>query len=227
LLKNLVDWKCLPIFVEQKFFEISAKKVKTLKINYLPLNLEIMKKVIRVTENELGALLMETKAVNGMNMIASVLQCTQPKMLVKSRVNKDIKNTFGNVAKVSKVQILLNGEYETYVLNQLKREEKEESEYEKGKNTMPLEFGLNNRFIGKFNGKFVLQYKPNQGDKAVPRTKYLADGKIINKSKLVNFLPTETHATNQGTEKEILWRKLYLSNVVKLAFNGNVYKIIR
>ena len=98
------------------------------------------------------------------------------------------------------------------------------SSYEKGENTMPLEFGENNIFIGKFKGEFVLQYRPN--DNVKPKSKFIANGKITDKNKLVDFLPTESHATNQGTEREILWRKLYLKNIRKLTLNGQTYKVI-
>jgi hypothetical protein len=178
----------------------------------------------KVTLKELAQILLETKVNKGMPMFASVLQGTKPKMLVKSRTNKDIKNTFGEVVKVSKVAILLNSEYEKAVTNQLARENKDANEYQKGENTMPLVFGENNQFIGIYNGEFVLQYRPN--DKIIPTTKFIANGKVIDKAKLVDFLPTENKATNQGTEREILWRKLYLKNVSKLTLNGETYKLI-
>ena len=179
----------------------------------------------KVTEKELAQILLETKIVKGMPLFASVLQATKPKMNVKSRINKDIKNTFGEVTKVSKVSILLNSDYEKAVTNQLAKEGKEATEYKKGENTMPLVFGENNQFIGIYNGEFVLQYRPN--DNVLPKTKFLANGKLTDKSKLVDFLPVENHATNQGTEREIFWRKLYLKNVLKLAINGQVYKLVR
>jgi hypothetical protein len=177
-----------------------------------------------VTTKELAQILFETKIVKGMPLFASVLQATQPKCLVKSRNNKDVKNPYNNITKVSKVSILLNSEYEKAVVNQLAKENKNETEYKKGENTMPLVFGENNQFIGIFNGEFVLQYRPN--DNVLPKTKYIADKKLTDKSKLADFLPTENKATNQGTDREILWRKLYLKNVKKLAFNGEIYRII-
>ena len=177
----------------------------------------------KVTLKELAQILLETNIVKGMPMFASVLQTTEPKALKKSRTTKE-PNPFESILKVSKVSILLNSEYEKAVINQLAKEDKEASEYEKGTNTMPLVFGENNQFIGIFKGEFVLQYRPNDNVKA--KTKFVANGKITDKSKLVDFLPTENHATNQGTEREILWRKLYLKNVRKIAVNGEVYKVI-
>jgi hypothetical protein len=177
----------------------------------------------KVTLKELAQILLEVRMVKGMNMFASVLQVTEPKCLKKSRVTKEI-NPFESIVKVSKVSILLNAEYEKAVTNQLLRENKETTEYQKGENTMPLVFGENNQFIGMFKGEFVLQYRPNDNVKA--KTKFVANGKITDKNKLVDFLPTENKATNQGTEREILWRKLYLKNVRKIAVNGEIYKVI-
>lgn len=177
----------------------------------------------KVTLKELAQILLETKIVKGMPVFASVLQATEPKALKKSRTTKE-PNPFEQILKISKVSILLNSEYEKAVINQLKREEKSEEEYKKGENTMPLVFGENNQFIGIYKGEFVLQYRPN--DNVKPKSKFIANGKITDKSKLVDFLPTESHATNQGTEREILWRKLYLKNVRKIAVNGEVYKVI-
>lgn len=177
----------------------------------------------KVTLKELAQILLETNIVKGMPMFASVLQTTDPKALKKSRVTKE-PTPYQNLIKVSKVAILLNSEYEKAVTNQLAKEGKESTEYQKGQNTMPLVFGENNQFIGMFKGEFVLQYRPNDNVKA--KTKFVSNGKIIDKSKLVDFLPTENHATNQGTDKEILWRKLYLKNVKKITLNKETYKVI-
>jgi len=75
-------------------------------------------KAKNVTVKELTQILLETKIVKGMNMFASVLQVTEPKCTVKSRVTKEA-NPFAKIVKVSKVSILLNAEYITAVTNQL------------------------------------------------------------------------------------------------------------
>jgi hypothetical protein len=177
----------------------------------------------RVTQKELATILLSTKIVKGMPMFASVLQLTDARALKKDRVTKE-KNPFEAINKLSKVSILLNSEYQKAVINQLAKEGKDESEYKRGENTMPIEFGENNNFIGTFKGEFVLQYRPN--DNVMPKVKYIADSKVIDKKKIENFLPTVQPATNQGTEREILWRKLYLKNVRKIAVNGETYKVI-
>jgi hypothetical protein len=90
---------------------------------------------------------------------------------------------------------------------------------------MPLEYGENNQFIGRYKDEYVLQYRTN--DNVLPKSKYIADGKLTDKSKLVDFLPLSTSASNQGTDREILWRKLYLKNVQKITLDGVTYKVIR
>lgn len=177
-----------------------------------------------VTVKELTQILLETKTIKGMNMFASVLQATQPRCTKKSRITKE-PNPYNKITKVSKVSILLNADYVTAVAKQLNREDKEQTEYKKGINTMPLVFGENNQFVGFYGGNPVLQYRPN--DNIKPKTKYIADGKLMDKSKLAEYLPKVNKATNQGTEREIFWRKLYLKNLKKLSFNGEVYRIIQ
>ena len=178
----------------------------------------------RVTLKELAQILFETKIIKGMPLFASVLQYTSAKLVKKSRTNKEDKNPYPNTMKLSKVGIILNSDYVTAVTNQLVREGKEVTEYEQGKNTMPLTFGENNQFIGLYNGEFVLQYRPN--DNVKPRTKYVNEGKIIDKAKIEGFLPASKEAINQGTDREIFWRKLYLNNVRKLTLNGQTYNVI-
>jgi hypothetical protein len=173
-------------------------------------------KAIKVTENELALILLDLP--NNCSF-AKVIQFTDAKL-------KKTGNSYKDVKKFTILSVLFNTDYEKGVLKQLERENKEPNEYKKGENTMPLEFGTKNRIIGTFNGKFALQYRPF--DNSNPRSKYItSEGKLIDKSKIVDFLPTVNHATNQGTNKEILWRKLYLSNLIKITINGNTFKVVR
>lgn len=171
----------------------------------------------KVTRTQLSEILYNMSIIKGMPLFASVLQFTDPKLLKRG-------NPHTGIMKFSKVSILLNSEYEKAVVNQLARENKDASEYEKGANTMPLVFGEFNNFIGKFNGKDVLQYRPNDNSK--PMSKYVKDGKIIDKKKIEQFIPVRHEAENQGTDREILWRKLYLHNVRKITINKETYKVI-
>jgi hypothetical protein len=175
-----------------------------------------MKVLVKVTENELAQILY--KMPNNAKF-ANIVQFTDAKL-------KKTNNPFLGVRKLSILSVLFNSDYEKGVLKQLDKEEKEPTEYKKGVNTMPIEFGINNRIIGKFEGKNVLQYRPFEN--SYPRSKFLTSGaKLIDKHRIEAFLPTVSKAQNQGTEKEILWRKLYLSNLVKITVNSITYKIIR
>ena len=133
-----------------------------------------MSKVIHLTEKELGAILQKVETVHGVPSFASVLQATKPKVTVKSRTT-GMPNPYTSILKYSYVSILLNSDYEKAVTNQLAKEGKEADEYERGKNTMPLDFsGSKNQFLGTFNDEFVLQYRPN--DNIKPKVFYVADG---------------------------------------------------
>ena len=180
---------------------------------------------IKLTEQELAKILFDFETQKGMPIFASILQETKPKCTVKHRDTKE-KNPFQSIVKRSFVSILLNSDYEKSVTNQLKKEEKSIENYEKGINTMPLDFGDNNQFIGIFNNEFVLQYRPN--DQIKPKTTFFADGIETTKKDLEGYLPKEpAPPTNQGTEREIFWRKLYLKNVIELTFNKTVYQLIK
>ncbi len=178
-------------------------------------------KTVNVTTKELTAILLSMPKSIGST--ASILQCTTPDTLKKDR---DSKVPFtSELRKVTKLKVLLSTEYEKGVLNQLKRENKEESEYVKGRNTMPIEFEQSqNEYCGFYKGMPVIQYRPFA--QSYPKVKFVLDGKITEKEKLPNVLPTENKATNQGTDKEILWRKLYVANIRKIKVNGTLYKNI-
>jgi len=178
-------------------------------------------KAVNVTEKELTAILLAMPKSIGST--ASVLQCTTPDTNKKDR---DTKVPFlSELRKVTKLKVLLSTEYEKGVLNELKREDKESTEYVKGRNKMPIQFEQsNNEFCGFFEGKAVIQYRPFA--QSYPKVKFVLDGKITEKTKLPNVLPNEYKATNQGTDKEILWRKLYVANIRKIKVNGTLYKNI-
>jgi len=174
-----------------------------------------------ITRNELVNILKTTP--NGIGTIANITQYTEPKVTKKDR---DTKEPFsGRINKLTVLKVLLNTEYQNGVKNQLKREDKAETEYKKGTNTMPLDKSeSSNNFFGTFYGKPVIEYRPMENSK--PRTKFLLDGKVTSKDKLPNVLPVRSKATNQGTDKEIHWRKLYVSNIRKITINGTRYKVV-
>ena len=180
-----------------------------------------MKNTIKLTTAQLTNVLMALP--NGIGSIAKVTQYTSPKCTKKDR---DTKEPFsGNIRKASDVSVIVATDYERNVLNQLKREHKEEGEYKKGFNTMPIDFNdSENTFAGTFNGKGVIQYRPNPNNNQKPSVKFFLNGITVERNKLPNVLPVVHKATNQGTEKEVLWRKLYVANIKTISIHGQVYE---
>ncbi len=103
-------------------------------------------KKIKVTETELAVILTQFKVSKGMAVFGTIFQITTPKALVKDRVTKQ-PNPFALITKESKVSCIFNADYEKQVINQLKREDKPETDYHKGVAVMELDFFGNNDFF--------------------------------------------------------------------------------
>lgn len=176
-----------------------------------------METIVKITTDKLTQLLLKRHTHVGQPIFANI------EYEVDARLKKT-NNPYPGVTKKTKMTVMLNSEYETGVLNQLKREGKEANEYERGANTMPLEFGRNNTIVGFFDGKAALQYRPF--DKSNPTTEYFTEEGIpVKYEDIKDFLPSRGKATNQGTEKQILWNKLYMSNLISLKIDGVRYEI--
>jgi len=182
--------------------------------------------VLRVTELELTEILKNFKVVKGIAVFGTIFQTTIPKALVKDRITKE-KNPFAVIQKQSKVSCIFNADYEKQVVNQLKREDKPETDYHKGNAVMELDFFGNNDFFCRNvkNKKLVVRYRPN--DNVKPTTEYFADDKKVSFEQVKNLLPENNKNTNQGTEKEILWRTVYLENIQEITLNKVKYIVIR
>jgi len=177
-------------------------------------------KIVTTAQLELILLGMDNSKCTTIN----VTQFTEPKILKKDRVTK-VPHTFTSVKKLSVLNALLNTNYAKGVETQLERENKSKDEYQKGVNTMPIDKSLsNNNFCGTYYSKAVIEYRPFE--KSYPKTKFIANGKITDKAKLGDILPSSNSATNQGTEKEIFWRKLYVANIRRISIGGEKYKVV-
>lgn len=171
-------------------------------------------------------------APDSIGSTAGITQLTDVKILKKDRDTKE-PTTIERVQKLTTLSVFLNTAYESGIVNaynaQLKASKVDEeveapTAYKKGVNTMPLDFtDSNNHFFGTFNGKGVIQYRPNTN--IAPTVRYFVDGVETDVNDIPNILPIRYKATNQGTEKEILWRKLYVSNLVSINFNNQSYKL--
>ena len=178
-----------------------------------------MNNVLRVTTQELENVLLGLN--DSIGSFINLTTMTNPKM-------KKTGNPYNEVTKLSSYGSLVSTRYESGVLNQLNNEGKAESDYKKGANTMPLDFSTsNNNFVGGFTNKagqfqgMVLTHRPHENSK--PETRYFADGVEVPKSAIANWLPTVSKPTNQGTAKQIFWRKVYITNIVEITVNGTRY----
>jgi len=180
-----------------------------------------MKNSIKVTTAELTKIMLNLP--DSIGSFAKITQITEPKTTVKDRDTKEPFN--GKIVKLSEVSAIVSTDYEKNVLNQLKKEGKEETEYQKGVNTMPIDFSAStNKFAGFFNGKGVIQYRPNPNEKNKAFVQYYLNNKAVEFKNLPNVLPVVNKAENQGTDKEILWRKLYIANIKQISIHGNIYE---
>jgi|ERR1044072_654496 hypothetical protein len=177
-----------------------------------------------VTVNELAEILLSFKTIHGMPITAGITQLTDISNMRKTN------NPYIGVKKLTTMQIFLNSDYKKGVENRLVKEGKDKSEYIQGENTMPLVFGDNNQFIGMFFSKktnqyeYVLQMRPN--DEFTPHVKYLFNKQELAYHLIKPFIPERKKAENQGTDNEVLWRKVYLNNVLNLNFNKEQYQLI-
>lgn len=178
----------------------------------------------KVTLNQLASILLTRQTQPGLAVFANITQVTEVKM--RKRGNPYAES---GVTKITNLTVLLNTSYESGVRNQLEREGRDRDTYEAGRNSMPLEYGRNNTFIGTFKGEFVLQYRPF--DNSRPRTKHLFEGRLFDKRNIAEFLPEEriheAQDSRQGTDKEIMWRKVYLRNVRRFKIDGTTYKVVK
>lgn len=174
-----------------------------------------MENVKQITTAQLTQMLLNRHTPAKMSVFSNITIDTDARLLKRG-------NPYQGVRKHSTMNVMLNTEYESGVLNQLKREGKEAEEYQRGTNTMPLVFGENNHIVGFFNGEAVLQFRPYDNSK--PTTEYYDEnGIVVAKENIAEFMPKKSAPTNQGTEKEIMVRKVYMKNVKGMTIDGTKY----
>jgi len=181
--------------------------------------------IFNVTVKEAAKILFETVCTPGHTDLGWVVQRTAPDLLKKDRETK-MPRTFQRVVKESSCPVILNSIYEKAVLNLLMKEGKDTDIYQAGENYMPLEYGPNNIFIGLYKGEPVLQYRPNDKSIVRPKTTYFVDGKETAKDLIKGYLPKDKLPTNQGTDRPVFWRKVYLRNVVELTLDHKKYILL-
>jgi hypothetical protein len=149
---------------------------------------------------------------------------------VSARVTKKdrqtgVINPFPNLQKLVMRSVFLNSDYETKVHNQLVREGKDISEYEKGENSMPIEFVGKNKIAGIYKDKKVICFYPMPQKARI--VSYFNDGIKVQKNALkgMDIFPKYYTPKNQGTEKTIEINKMYFENLKQFTINKVRYFI--
>ena len=167
----------------------------------------------------------------GTSKIVTLISVTIPKMTVKSRVDKTIKNDFGRIEKHSQVNGFVGADYDNCVNNQLAREGKT-ADFKAVKPS--------------FGEKVVIADKPNRVVEHHIRKdgeykQYIAfkpqhcldvvykndKGENVDKALLKDFLPLRSTSSRQGTDKKVEWRKYKVESIIGFRTDGVEYKIER
>lgn len=137
-----------------------------------------------------------------------------------------IANPFPNLEKLVMRQVFFNSDYETRVLNQLKRENKSESDYQKGENSMPIEFAGKNHIAGFYKDQKVICFYPMANVKA-RIVSFFNNGIKVQRDAIkgMDIFPKYYAPKNQGTEKEIQINKLYFDHLKAFTVNKVRYVI--
>ena len=132
---------------------------------------------------------------------------------------KKTGNPFGNVRKVSRVNVCLGFQYESAV-NRQRTREGSEADFE----TAPRQWGTHiSAMLIEHKERIYLETKV---EKSLDH-KYLdANDQELSSEAVAPFLPTRAQSTRQETEKEIVVRDYALDSILSLAIKGEEYVII-
>ena len=126
-------------------------------------------------------------------------------------------NPFKIVRKVNRINGFLNFDYDKSVNRQLVREDKaadfEAQQRKWGVHLTPA--------LVEHNGNLSLCLKVEKAGKA----RYYADGKLVSKDTVRQWLPPYRAASTQGTDKEIVYRNYRLDNIRAIRIGGNTYRV--
>ena len=162
-----------------------------------------------ITQAELVLLLETVKGAT----FATLVTETDPKL-------KKTGNPFGEVRKVSRVNVTLGFQYENAVNRQREREGSE-PDFE----AAPRQWGrkISPMFV-EHKGELYLETKVERSIE----TKYLDSlDREIPAEALKPFLPSRSESSRQETEKEIIVRDYKLASIASLTVRGESYIVIR
>ena len=147
--------------------------------------------------------------------------------LTDLKMNKKNNPLYGQVTKLKSYNVQLNCIYENAVINQLKREGKEESEYKKGDSWHKKVYDTKNGSIvcnkieEKAHERYLMAIVANASTDAIYVNGIEATKEQMEIIKMFEVKPYPPK--NQGTDKPIIINTIKIDNIKKL--NVNRYKL--
>lgn len=129
-------------------------------------------------------------------------------------------NPFGEVRKLSRVNVCLGFQYEAAV-NRQRTREGSEADFE----VAPRQWG------NRISGTFLVEHKDRiyletKVEKSLNHQYFTADGRMLTDEQVAPFLPARSASNRQETAKEIMVRDYALDSIRSLAFGGEVYLLL-
>ena len=170
-----------------------------------------MKKVITTTE--LVEMLKDYKGATFVNVVTA----TEPKM------RKTNNPYFGSVRKLTTQTVMLGADYEKAVNKRLEKEGKDADFTKEATYCTPI--GSSNAIKQHPNGQIYLYCSFLTNNK--PKSRYVFEGREIEKSLLEPFLSAKSVSVKQGLteENEVIVRNFKIENVVEITLSGTTYTI--
>jgi hypothetical protein len=166
----------------------------------------------QVTPNQIEEILRDTRGAKAVTITAKT----------EVRLKKVGKELFGQVFKLSRVNGMINWNYEGAVNRQREREGGM-ADFE----SHPRQWGV------RLHGTPFVQHNENlylelKVEKSVDEPSYVnSSGETVNLSLIRDHLPTSSSSSRQGVEKEIILRDYKMESITSITMNKITYIIVR
>lgn len=155
-----------------------------------------------------------------LSLLAEIRGATFATLVTKTDARlRKTGNPFGNVEKVSRVNVCLGFQYEAAV-NRQRTREGTEADFE----AAPRQWGERiSPMLITHNGKIYLETKV---EKSLSHSYVDANGQELSSEQVAPFLPARKPSARQETEKEILVRDYALDSIQGISLRGEEYVIL-
>jgi hypothetical protein len=182
---------------------------------------------IKVTPYEMALILLAHEMNNGFRGCEFIQydSITYPKLNKKSRVT-GLPCPFVTVKKFTTANCMLKAIYENCVNNALERagEDRDFKAQELPWGSwITFEEGKRSRILIEHKGNFYIRATYNNPNE-IPEVKYMADGNVVSKSELTEYLPIEKESGDDPKDKVIV-RTYNINSMVEIRLNKKIYSI--